>query len=182
MNIESSLKLWIETKLSVSTPFLGNCPPCPYAKEAFFKKRISIDEATPQDLYEKVEIQLQNFNREKEIQVAMVVVSEWQKCPAPQITEFVKKMRDTYFHHDLWLLYDHPELKENIGNFEFNHGSLLIFMIQKLSHLVSTSEELEKTGYYKQWPMDYYEEVVGLRRKYYERLKKLNLNETVRDL
>jgi hypothetical protein len=44
-------------------------------------------------------------------------------------------------------------------------------MIQKLSRLIKTSEELEKIGYYKNWPIDYFDEVVGLRRKYFDRLK-----------
>ena len=104
----------------------------------------------------------------------VIAVADWQNCSADHVQSVVRRLREMYFKEDLWLLYDHPSLPEVIEGFSFNHGSLLLFMIQKLSHLVRASNDLQQLGYYKNWPKDYYSEVVEHRKKYYEKFLSLS--------
>ena len=44
-------------------------------------------------------------------------------------------------------------------------------LVQKFSQLQEASDKLHKQGYYKKWPREYYEDVVGSRKLKYKNIK-----------
>lgn len=169
MNVEESLESWIFKELSAKQKFLGGLPPCPYAAEALINGRISVQETSASEAFNQVIGALETFFRST-VQVRVIAVPDWKNISAQETRQFVTSCRERFYQNDLWLLYDHPEVSETICDFSFNQGSFLLFMVQKLSDLVLSSQELKKTGYYENWDPQYYSEVVLLREKYYERL------------
>ncbi len=169
MDLNNSIKIWIETRLSSPLSFLGNIPPCPFARDAFFKNKIQIAEATSQTFKDALHLQLMNFNKDSTTEVSILAVADWQNCDPIEVQLIISSLREKFYSQNLWTLYDHPSLPEVIDGFSLNHGQLLIFMIQRLSSLVAASAELKIRGYYDHWPQDYYNEVVGRRGEYYQR-------------
>jgi len=49
----------------------------------------------------------------------------------------------------------------------YNYSMMLI---QKFSLLQEASDKLHKSGYYKEWPVGYYQDVVASRAKTYKRI------------
>jgi hypothetical protein len=169
LDLNTSIKTWIETRLSTPLSFLGNIPPCPFARDAFFKNKIQVFDASSQTYKDALNQQLLNFHKDSTKEMSILAVTDWQNCNPHDVQLAVSNLREKYFSQDLWTLYDHPSLPEVIDGFSLNHGQLLIFMIQRLSTLVAASNELKAHGYYDRWPHDYYNEVVGQRADYYQR-------------
>ena len=47
-----------------------------------------------------------------------------------------------------------------------------MMLIQKFSQLYEASDRLHRMGYYKEWPTDYYHEVVSSRQQHFKKLFK----------
>ena len=169
LDLNTSIKTWIETRLSSPLSFLGNIPPCPFARDAFFKNTIQIFEASSKTYEDALNQQLLSFHKDSATKMSILAVNDWQNCNPNDVQLFVSSLREKYYSQDLWTLYDHPALPETIEGFSLNHGGLLLFMVQRLSSLVAASNELKAHGYYDRWPHDYYNQVVGQRANYYQR-------------
>jgi len=168
LNVGQSLQSWIYKELSAKQAFLGDLPPCPYAAEALAKGRVAVEEVSSAEAFQQVIKSFESFFASSE-QVRVIAVPDWKNISVEEASQFVALCRERFYQNDLWLLYDHPGVSETVCDFSFNHGSLLLFMVQKLSDLVLSSRELKKLGYYKNWDSQYYAEVVSLREKYYDR-------------
>ncbi len=169
LDLNNSIRIWIETKLSSPVSFLGNIPPCPFARDAFLKNKIQLVEVSSQTYEGALNQQLRDFHKDSTTEISILAVTDWQNCNPTDVQIIVSNLREKYYSQDLWTLYDHPALPEIIDGFSLNHGQFLIFMIQRLSVLVAASNELKTRGYYDHWPRDYYNEVVGKRADYYQR-------------
>lgn len=170
MSIDESIRQWIFSKLSTTVSSLGHLPPCPFAREALLKNKIQILTPPTSLVFSTVFENLNNFPMTSSTTEMIVIACNPDEETQPQsVQDFVWKMRDTFYLKNLWLLYDHPDLPETLGELSFNHGQFLLFMIQKLSTLCEASQELLKTDYYSLWPKNYFEDVVTLRQQYYEK-------------
>jgi hypothetical protein len=165
--MEAVIQKWVQEKLSLKQSFLNSLPPCPFAAEALLKKEVCIQECTASSVFQNVADTLSQFNRWPQ-KMHIWAVRDWQELSLEEVSRFVGQQRSTYFKNDLWLLYDHPSAKEVVHDFCFNHGDLLIFMIQRLSDLVFAARNLQKSGYYQNWPQEYFEEIFLLRENYYQ--------------
>jgi hypothetical protein len=182
LSIEVGILSWINETLSRRQAFLGDLPPCPYAAEAVLRGQVQIsiignESSGPSpsffEVSEQLKARMQDFHKNN-FRVEVVAIPNWKHLSLVEVKYLVQECRDSFFSKDLWVLYDHPLNAEIVQDFSFNHGSLLLFFIQSLSDLVRTSEELEKTKYYDQWPMDYKEKVLGQRTEYYRRFLMLS--------
>lgn len=168
--VQESIKHWVLKSLAVPQSILGGLPPCPFASEALLQKQVTVQLADPELVFSVAEEELrQFFQRGKKM--TLLVVEKGHEVDVQQTQNFVKTMRNKYFMQDLWLLYDHPLLGESVSELSFNHGQYLLFMIQKLSDLIYASRDLKNTNYYQSWDKSYYDEVVGLREEYFNKLK-----------
>lgn len=171
MKIEEDIKQWILNDLDGKRDFLGGLPSCPYAAESLVENKIKILEAKPSDVFKKIHTCIDDFFSLSE-SVVVIAIKNWKALPVLEVKNFVNKCRQESFKKDVWLLCDHPEIKETVHGFCFNHGGLLLFMIQSLSELVMKSRELQQTDYYSHWPKGYFDEVVLLRENFYNQLIK----------
>jgi hypothetical protein len=170
------IEQWILNDLSKKKDFLGDMPVCPYAAEAMLKNRVVIKICDSTNEFDFLEQALKDFSVKKSQIHIVAIPSTTQICPQ-EFQSFVENCRERYFTQDIWILYDHPEIKEEVEGFSFNQGSHSLFIIQKLSELVKTSRDLQSTEYYKKWPADYFSDVVKLRENYYDRFLELTQSE-----
>lgn len=168
MNIQDSILEWTKEVLSQKQSFLANLPPCPYAAEAIFKSEVMIYESSPTDIFDTTLNTLKKFKTQSK-KIHIIATAEWKTLSVDEVQKFVHQCREMFYKQDLWLLYDHPAATEVVQDFCFNHGELLLFMVQRLSDLVTTSNELARAGYYKNWSPEYFQEVVQMRQAYYQK-------------
>ena len=180
LDVRSSIQNWIRDSLGRDQAFLGNMPPCPFASEALLKRQIFIETATKENIFSKVTGALENFFAGG-YKIHVIAIQEGAEVDMATADAFVLECREKFFSNDLWLLYDHPSYKETVHNVSFNHGTYLLFMVQRLSDLVEASSKLKKTSYYDQWPAGYYQEVVGIRNEYYRKYLQLNTQKNARE-
>jgi hypothetical protein len=170
MSVEDEILNWIHGRLSSQQSFLGDLPPCPYAAEATLRGQIQIsvisNEIEIHNLEDCIQQEISHFAN-KSFRVHVIAVPTWQNISVDSVKKLVQKQREISFKKDIWLLYDHPSDTEVVQDFSFNHGSMLLFFIQKLSDLVLASEELAKTAYYDHWPKNYKIELLEQRAQYY---------------
>jgi len=66
---------------------------------------------------------------------------------------------------DLWLIWDHPNNKNNINGVRTNNTEYAIILIQRLGETKRLSDNLQKTNYYNFWDNKYFKEIVLERAK-----------------
>lgn len=166
--MKEELIRWIKGTLSVPQESLGGQSPCPFASEAMTAGGIGWEEANANN-YQALIKQLHGSFKGSGKQMIVVYIADGESLDLESVRLFVSEMRNTYASDDIWLLYDHPEQEEKVADQVFNFGPTALFMIQRLSGLVLASRSLKKTGYYKNWPEEYYQKVVGIRESYYRK-------------
>lgn len=57
-------------------------------------------------------------------------------------------------------LEDHPDHVEQVDDLVFNQGEYALVLVQEADKLVKARKILKKQNYYKNWPEEYYEDVV----------------------
>ena len=168
MKLEAAVREWVHQSLKKRQAFLSNLPVCPYAEEAMDHQQVKIVETDLSGVFSQTLKELDEFSVGPQ---RMTVIGAFggANMSLSEVQKFVSGCREDWYSRDLWLMYDHPENSEEVSGFSFNHGEILLFMVQRLSELVKASEMLKKQGYYDQWPAEYYERVVGRRQRYFER-------------
>jgi ABC-type cobalamin transport system ATPase subunit len=159
---------WIVNRLSQKQDFLGNLPACPYALESLLNNQLRIADCSVDTIFQEVSSCLAEFDN-MPFKMHVLVCSDWKELELSKVVHFVKTQRDIFYKKDLWLLYDHPDSSEIVQGYNFNQGQVMVFMVQKLSDLVLSAKNLMSKNYYKNWPQEYFEEVVLLRESYYQR-------------
>lgn len=156
---------WILTTLSRSEEALNHLPPCPYAREALLKRDLEVFE--PQSDVEAGLLELlenyPTYNKK-----VLILSCEKSQLSLKETEDLVLDIRQQYSSKNLWLMYDHPLEEEKVGDIDFSNGNYLLFFVQYLSDLIQKSSELSKSGYYKNWPAEYYSQVVQNRSLYSE--------------
>ena len=66
---------------------------------------------------------------------------------------------------DLWLIWDHPDQTNKIGDVETNNKEYGYSIDTAPTELNEYSEKLKKTNYYEFWDKEYYDAIVGTERK-----------------
>jgi hypothetical protein len=76
------------------------------------------------------------------------------------LVSFCEKNKDKAKSKDLWLIWDHPDQVNRIGEVQTNNTEYAILLIQPLTELKQYSEKLKKTDYYSFWDKSYYKAIV----------------------
>ena len=96
--------------------------------------------------------------------------------------DVIDEYNDWYNTKDLFFMGFHPDNPANVEEQEFlvspsgeempeeNGYNYSMMLIQKFSLLQQASDKLHKSGYYKEWPVGYYQDVVASRAKTYKRI------------
>ena len=171
--IEEDIISWSKDFLELPNKELGNKPVCPYAKKARISGQIDIVvEESGEKLLQTVVNQCNNFKQSGK-KICIVACSDLE-VTADELDSYVHALNHVFVPQDVYLMASHPgndlEPVEFLENTDWeSDNEFLMVLIQPFEELEKASSNLNKIGFYKAWPQDYYESTVN-KRKTYRRL------------
>ena len=172
--IENDVIDWCINVLEKPNKHLNNFPACPYAKTTRTRNRLKIKvNLRKYSFFQAVERQIKLFPKEKKDLI--VVADPNVDDVSPYCIQYFVDTRNIALQDEnLYLMCFHPDSPATVEEHTFLADNewdssqvepyMIIFM-QELKLLQDASNHLYKKGYYKNWPMDYYDEVVTPRQK-----------------
>ena len=136
---------------------LGGHAICPFAKRFLDKTVIIESEDLEKDAIQCIE--------SEERPMLWMVYGCPEKFNKEWLSSFCEINKDKAKAKDLWLIWDHPDQTNKIGDVKTNNKEYGILLIQPLTELNEYSEKLKKTNYYEFWDKEYYDAIVGDRKK-----------------
>lgn len=165
--IESDLRSWSREVLEVPNSYLGGIPPCPYAKQAWADKKVSVTESD--NIYADA---LKFCSSFAELGKELVVLASYDLPELYSFSEYVAQLNNTF--PTLHCMEFHPDhgaedaeldfLTDNDWESSIDAPYCMLF-IQDLELVVRASDKLERLGYYKAYPEDEYEQLVVKRKR-----------------
>lgn len=158
--IESDFQRWVFDVLDVPHAALNGNSPCPFAKQAWVKKRYTIDLVT--DL--RRDLQLSPMTWPNECDLRIYVFHPEQIVDPNWLTTTTKMLNQ---HHLLPAGYialeGHPDIAEAVLDCDMNQGRHAYVIVQPLDKLAKHKAVLEKRGYYDNWSADMLATIVSSR-------------------
>ena len=171
--IEEDIISWSKDFLELPNKELGDKPVCPYAKKARISGQIDIVvEESGEKLLQTVVNQCNRFT-ESGKKICIVACPDLE-VTADELDSYVHALNHVFVPQDVYLMGSHPvndlEPVEFLENTDWeSDNEFLMVLIQPFEELEKASSNLNKIGFYKAWPTDYYESTVT-KRKTYRRL------------
>ena len=171
--IEEDIISWSKDFLELPNKELGDKPVCPYAKQARISGQVNIVvEESGEKLLETVVNQCNNFKQSGK-KICIVACPDLETT-ADELDSYVHALNHVFVPQDVYLMGSHPvndlESVEFLENTDWeSDNEFLMVLIQPFEELEKASSNLNKIGFYKAWPQDYYESTVN-KRKTYRRL------------
>lgn len=134
---------------------LGGHAICPFAKKFLDKTEIIESNDLESDAIKCLE--------SKERPMLWMVYGCPEKFNKDWLAAFCDKHKEKAKAKDLWLIWDHPDQINKIGEVETNNKEYGIILIQPLKELNNYSDKLKKSNYYDQWDEEYYNTIVKSR-------------------
>lgn len=165
--IESDLRSWSREVLEVPSSHLGNIPPCPYAKQAWADKKVSVTESD--NIYADA---LKFCSSFAELGKELIVVASYSIPDLEEFEEFVASLNEA--NPSLHCMQFHPEYGAEDAELDFLTDNdwessidvpYCMLFIQDLELVVRASDKLERLGYYKVYPKAEYEQLVVNRKR-----------------
>jgi hypothetical protein len=168
---------WSENYLEPKNKYLGDVPVCPYARMARLKKTYRILECDNFTEFQDTIIKGAELAKDPDIQIVMVGCTDIGYEPE-ELGAVIDILNRILVPQDIYLMASHPHDDEEDEPVEFletgewePENEFMMVLIQKYDELEKASDNLRKTGYYDNWPSDYYEGTV-YKRKSYRRYQK----------
>ncbi len=167
---------WSKDFIELPNKHLGNVPACPYAKRARLNNKLRIIELHKSDtLLETIVYECQNIKKfNKQI---TIIGCDDLFYTADELNNFIHAFNHIFVPKDVYLMCFHPEDEEEDEPVTFLEDTdwvpdneFLMVLIQPFEELEKASANLDKIGFYRSWPSDYYEGTVK-KRQSYRRLK-----------
>jgi len=96
----------------------------------------------------------------------VITVYSRHKYSSTEVADAVAALNKMSLPKDILFLDDHPDDTELVNNVCMNQGEYILLLTQRFSKVNEASADLKSQGYYKLWPNDYYDKVVGWRERY----------------
>jgi hypothetical protein len=153
--IKEEIRSWSKHYLEVRNKHLNGLPACPFARKSWAQNKVDIqvrntDQGYTRDLHKRVK--KINFDKKELLIFCDINFKEYS----------LNKFQSIILLDPTGNMSDLPESK-----IEFS-----MMLIQKFSQLYEASDRLHRMGYYKEWPTDYYHEVVSSRQQHFKKLFK----------
>lgn len=171
--IKEDIISWSKDFLELPNKDLGNKPVCPYAKKARLSGQINIVvEESGEKLLQTIVNQCNKFT-ESGKKICIIACPDLETT-ADEIDSYVHALNYVYVPKDIYLMASHPgndlEPVEFLENTDWeSDNEFLMVLIQPFEELEKASSSLNKIGFYKAWPKEYYQSTVT-KRKIYRRL------------
>ena len=171
-SITDDILTWSEKYLEPKNKHLGDVPVCPYARMARLKKTYRILECTEFDNFLDTVLEATNLAKNPEIQIVIVGCNDVQYTPE-ELESVIHAYNLVFVPQDIYLMGSHPwddDEEEPVEFLDTNEwrpdNEFMMILIQKFDELEKASDNLRKTGYYDNWPSDYYDGTVNKRKSY----------------
>ena len=134
---------------------LGGHAICPFAKKFLDKTEIIESNDLESDALKCLE--------SKERPMLWMIYGCPEKFNKDCLAAFCDEHKEKAKAKDLWLIWDHPDQINKIGEVETNNKEYGIILIQPLKELNNYSDKLKKSDYYDHWDEEYYNTIVKSR-------------------
>ena len=170
--ITDDILSWSEDFVELPNKHLGNVPACPYAKKARLDNKVRVVEINDsKELLEKIIYECKNI-KELNKQITIIGCSDLYYS-ADDLNNFIDVFNHIFVPEDVYLMCFHPddgEEDEPVTFLEdttwYPDNEFLMVLIQPFDELEKASANLEKIGFYSNWPSDYYNGTVKKRQQY----------------
>ena len=182
--IKDDIRKWSRLNLEVPNKHLNGMPACPFAKKTWADRKVLIKIKQKNKWY-KTELnrELDKLNLDKH--EILIFCDPYFSYTLDNFQDIIDSYNFWYNRKDIYFMGFHPRgtptLEEHAflvdpGPEESYDGELeySMMLIQKFSQLQEASDKLHKSGYYKEWPVGYYQDVVASRAKTYKRIFGVN--------
>ena len=170
--ISDDILEWSEKYLEPKNKHLGDVPVCPYARMARLQKKYRILEVHNHDSFIDQIVKGIEMVRDPDIQIVIVGCSDIRMEPE-ELASVIHAYNVVFVPQDIYLMCSHPYDEDEEEDVEFldtddwqPDNEFMMVLIQKFDELEKASDNLRKTGYYDNWPSDYYEGTVEKRQSY----------------
>ncbi len=144
---EQETKDWLENFVESPNNELGGFAPCPYAKAARLKNKITFRLGVHP--YKDLVHHAKQGNQGYEVFMYVYDADQWT---SELFHELVYQANDDKLAQvDLISLPDHPKDPEGVNGLIFNQGTYAYSMVAPLEALNEASAKLHKAGYYEHW-------------------------------
>ena len=171
-SITDDILTWSEKYLEPKNEHLGNVPVCPYARMASLHKTYRILECHNFAHFQDPIIEGAKLAKDPDIQIVIVGCDDIGYEPE-ELASVIDILNRVMVPNDIYLMCSHPFDDEEEEEVEFldtddwePNNEFMMVLIQKFDELEKASDNLRKTGYYDNWPSDYYEGTVKKRQSY----------------
>lgn len=144
--IKQEIRLWSKTVLEKPCAGFGGLPACPFAKKAWLDEKVRVH--VTDNLQTVIDLKNQ-FDPEFD-GVDVIAWTAFQSMTPNEFDKWVLLQNVTSC--DVWIMGFHPDSEDDALTEEFEALTDLeyaIILVQSLEHLVSASDRLVRTGYYK---------------------------------
>ena len=179
--IIEDVRLWSKHFLEVPNLHLGGVPACPFAKKAWMDKKVWVAVKTKRSTYKKeLNDCLKNLDfTKKEI---LIFCDPYYSYSPDELHMATEDFNEWYNRKDFYFMSFHPSNPAteeeqrflvspnkdvDVSGPDYKYSMMLV---QKFSQLQEASDKLHKQGYYKQWPDEYYRDVVVSRANKYKEI------------
>lgn len=149
MDYVANIEHWIFDALSKKNNVFNNLPPCPFAKQAWVENKVYLKHEQDPNIAEDQEL-LKSYE-------VIIYVYDPTKIDSDTLSNLAKALSN----QEIVALEDHPSHIEEIQGISLNNGEYALILVQLRSKLEQARKALEATGYYKNWPTDYLNEVLS---------------------
>lgn len=154
-SIRLKLNQWLVDFVEKTNPLLNNWPPCPYARQARLANRIHIVFDSPLEIAGYVTF-LDNHD-------VVILCFDSAEYSASQIELFTQHINSSLIWKDCVVLEDHPDSKEFVNGVKMNFEECGLMILQRLSKLNTSADQLKDKGYYNTWSEENLDHVVNWR-------------------
>jgi len=167
---------WSKDFIELPNKHLGGVPACPFAKKARLNDRVRILEIN--NSYQLLETIIHECETIKDLDKQIIIIGcDDLFITAEELNNYIHALNHVFVPKDVYLMCFHPEDEEEDEPVTFLEDTewhpdneFLMVLIQPFEELEKASANLERIGFYRSWPRDYYEGTV-LKRQSYRRLK-----------
>jgi hypothetical protein len=167
---------WSKDFIELPNKHLGGVPACPFAKKARLNDRVRILEIN--NSYQLLETIIHECETIKDLDKQITIIGcDDLFITAEELNNYIHALNHVFVPKDVYLMCFHPEDEEEDEPVTFLEDTewhpdnkFLMVLIQPFEELEKASANLERIGFYRSWPRDYYEGTV-LKRQSYRRLK-----------
>lgn len=157
--VEKDLERWVMEVLDVPHDALKGNSPCPFAKQAWLRRRYRLSEAV--DLAKDLVGTADRWPDDCDLWI--YVFDTTAEVDPAWLGETTRAANASLIPRGYVALEGHPSIPERVLDCEMNQGKYAYAIVQPLDKLRKAGATLISKGYYDNWPADMMDQIVKIR-------------------